>query len=320
MALHEPARLGEGSRERIDLSIIVPILNEAPTLEELADRLICTLHRLGKSYEVIFVDDGSTDDSAKLLKGLYELHPTIKVIRLNRNYGQHLAIFAGLERARGEIVVTLDGDLQNPPEEIPRLLEKIQEGYDVVCGQRTSRQDPLRRKVLSYLVSKLASRLVGVRMRDYGSMLRAYRRPVIDQLLCCQDRSMYIPALANTFAASATEIPVEHQRRTAGSSRYNFFGLLRLSADLVTGFSLLPIRLVSLVGTLLALLGMGGGLYIGLQSLRGTPQALPLALMALFLFVAGLQLLALGLIGEYVGRAYMEVQRRPRYGIQEVWE
>ncbi len=320
MALHEPARVGEGSRERIDLSVIVPILNEVATLEELAERLICTLHRLGKSYEVIFIDDGSTDDSAKLLKRLYELYPTVKVIRLNRNYGQHMAILAGLDRARGEIVVTLDGDLQNPPEEIPRLLEKIQEGYDVVCGQRTSRQDPLRRKVLSYLVGKLASRLVGVPMRDYGSMLRAYRRPVIDQLLRCRDRSMYIPALANALAASVTEIPVDHQRRAAGNSRYNFFGLLRLTADLVTGFSLWPIRIIGLVGTLLALLGMGVGLYIALLGLRGSPQTLVSVLTALLLFVAGLQLLALGLIGEYVGRTYMEVQQRPRYGIQEVWE
>jgi undecaprenyl-phosphate 4-deoxy-4-formamido-L-arabinose transferase len=320
MAVHEPARVGEGSRERIDLSVIVPILNEAATLEELVERLMWTMHRLGKSYEVIFVDDGSTDDSAKLLKRLYELYPAMKVVRLNRNYGQHMAILAGLDRARGEIVVTLDGDLQNPPEEIPRLLEKIQEGYDVVCGQRTARQDPLRRKVLSYLVGKLASRLVGVSMRDYGSMLRAYRRPVIDQLRRCQDRSMYIPALANAFAASVAEIPVDHQRRTAGTSRYNFFGLLRLTADLVTGFSLWPIRLVGLVGTLLALLGLGVGLYTGLLSLRESPQTLMAGLTALLLFVAGVQLLALGLIGEYVGRAYMEVRRHPRYGIQEVWE
>jgi len=320
MALHEPARVGEGSRERLDLSVIVPILNEAPTLDELADRLIRTLHRLGKSYEVIFVDDGSTDDSAKLLKRLYALHGTVKVIRLSRNHGQHMAIFAGLERARGEIVVTLDGDLQNPPEEIPRLLEKIQEGYDVVGGRRISRQDPLWRKIPSYLIGRLASRLVGVTMRDYGSMLRAYRRPVVDQLLCCQDQSAYIPALVNTFAASVAEIPVDHQRRAAGRSRYNVFGLLRLLADLVTGFSLLPIRLVSLAGTLLALLGSGAGLYFALQSWRGLPLTMAPVLMALLLLVGGLQLLALGLIGEYVGRTYMEVRQRPRYGIREIWE
>jgi undecaprenyl-phosphate 4-deoxy-4-formamido-L-arabinose transferase len=281
---------------------------------------MCTLHRLGKSHEVIFVDDGSTDDSAKLLKHLYELHPTIKVIRLNRNYGQHLAIFAGLERARGEVIVTLDGDLQNPPEEIPRLLEKIQEGYDVVCGHRASRQDPLRRKVASYLVGKLASRLVGVGMRDYGSMLRAYRRPVIDQLLRCQDRLLYIPALANAFAGSVAEIAVDHQRRAAGRSRYNLFGLLRLAADLITSFSLWPIRFVALLGALLGVLGLGVGLYSGLQRLQGLPQSLIWLLIALLLLVGGMQLLALGVIGEYVGRTYLEVQQRPRYAIQEIWE
>jgi undecaprenyl-phosphate 4-deoxy-4-formamido-L-arabinose transferase len=320
MALYEPARVGEGSRERIDLSVIVPILNEASTLEELVDRLVSTLHRVGKNYEVIFVDDGSTDDSAKLLKGLYELHSTIKVIRLNRNYGQHMAIFAGLERARGEIVVTLDGDLQNPPEEIPRLLEKIREGYDVVCGQRTSRQDSLRRRLLSSMASKLASRLVGVTMRDYGSMLRAYRRPVVDQLLRCQDRSMYIPALANTYAGSTAEIPVAHRRRAAGGSRYNLLGLLRLMADLATGLSLLPIRLIGLAGVLLTLLGLGCSLYVAWQSVQGLPQTMLSFLTALILLVAGLQLLALGLIGEYVGRACMEVRQHPRYVIQELWE
>jgi undecaprenyl-phosphate 4-deoxy-4-formamido-L-arabinose transferase len=320
MVVHESARVREGRWERLDLSVIVPILNEAPTLEELADRLVGTLQRVGKSSEVIFVDDGSTDDSAKLLKGLYELHPMIKVIRLNRNYGQHMAILAGLGRARGEVVVTLDGDLQNPPEEIPRLLEKIQEGYDVVCGQRISRQDPLRRKLLSSLASKLASRLVGVTMGDYGSMLRAYRRPVVEHVLRCQDHSMYIPALANSFAGSVAEIPVEHRRRAVGGSRYNLLGLLRLMADLVTGLSLLPIRLISLAGALLALLGVGFALYMALQSVQGLPQTMVLALMVLLLFVAGLQLLALGLIGEYIGRACMEVRQRPRYVIQELWE
>jgi undecaprenyl-phosphate 4-deoxy-4-formamido-L-arabinose transferase len=254
------------------------------------------------------------------LKGLYELHPTIKVIRLNRNYGQHMAILAGLERARGEVIVTLDGDLQNPPEEIPRLLEKIQEGYDVVCGQRSSRQDPLRRKLLSSVASKLASRLVGVTMGDYGSMLRAYRRPVVEHVLRCQDRSMYIPALANSFAGSIAEIPVEHRRRAVGGSRYNLIGLLRLMADLATGLSLLPIRLISLAGALLALLGVGFALYMALQSVQGLPQTMFSALMVLILFVAGLQLLALGLIGEYIGRACMEVRQRPRYVIQELWE
>lgn len=320
MAVHEPDRVGEGRRERLDLSVIVPIFNEAPTLEELTERLTTTLHRLGKSYEVIFVDDGSTDDSAKLLKSLYTRHPTVKVIRLNRNSGQHIAIFAALERACGEIIVTLDGDLQNPPEEIPRLLEKIHEGYDVVGGERRLRQDSLQRKISSFLISKLASRLVGVRMRDYGSMLRAYRRSVVEQLIRCQDRSMYLPALANALATSVVEIPVRHQRRIVGVSRYNLCGLLGLAADLVTGFSLLPIRLIGLAGALLAFIGAGCGLYTGLHSWPGAAPSLALVLTAVGFFVGGLQLLALGVIGEYVGRTCMDVRQRPRYGIKEIWE
>jgi undecaprenyl-phosphate 4-deoxy-4-formamido-L-arabinose transferase len=157
-------------------------------------------------------------------------------------------------------------------------------------------------------------------MRDYGSMLRAYRRPVIDQLLQCQDRSLYIPTLANVFAASVAEIPVVHQRRAAGKSKYNLLGLLRLLADLVTGFSLLPIRLVSLSGVIIAGMGSGLGVYVGVQSLRGFPQGMVWGLVSLILFVAGLQLLALGLVGEYIGRTCMEVRQRPRYSIQEIWQ
>jgi len=320
MAVREPSRVGEGRREPVDLSVIVPVLNEASTLEELAGRLLATLHRLGKSYEVIFVDDGSTDETAHLLKRLYELHSTVRVIRLNRNYGQHPAILAAFERAWGEVIVTLDGDLQNPPEEIPRLLEKIQEGYDVVGGWRASRQDSLARKIPSWFVGKLASRLVEVRLRDYGCMLRAYRRPVIEQLLRCQDHSMYIPALANSLAASVAEVAVAHHQRTAGRSRYDVMGLLGLAANLVMGFSLLPIRLIALTGALLTVLGSACGLYAGLQSWRGTSTPLSFVLIASVFFVGGLQLLALGVVGEYVGRAWQDIRRRPRYVVREIWE
>jgi undecaprenyl-phosphate 4-deoxy-4-formamido-L-arabinose transferase len=320
MAADQPNRVGEGSRERVEVSVIVPIWNEAPTLDELCERLCATMQRLRKSYEVIFVDDGSTDESASILKELYAQYAAVKVIRFNRNYGQHIAVFAGLERARGEIVVTLDGDLQNPPEEIPKLLEKIQEGYDVVGGQRLSRQDPLGRRLPSWLISRLASQVVGVDMRDYGSMLRAYRRSVVEQLLHCRDRTLYIPALANAFAASAAEVPVAHQRRASGRSKYNFFSLVRLSLDLLTGFSLLPMRLIGCTGAALTVLGLGLGLYFGWQTWRGALGELTPWLVAVILFVAGLQLLALGWLGEYVGRTAMEVRRRPRYGIQDIWE
>lgn len=320
MAVREPAEVGEGRREPVDLSVIVPLLNEASTLEELARRLLTTLKRLGKSYEVIFVDDGSTDETAQILKHLYDLHPTVRVIRLNRNYGQHLAVLAGFERAVGEIIVTLDGDLQNPPEEIPRLLDTMQEGYDVVGGQRASRQDSWGRKIPSWVTAKLASHVVGVTMRDYGSMLRAYRRPVVAQLLRCQDRSPYIPALANAFAVSVAEVSVAHHRRAAGKSRYHLLGLLRLAADLITDFSLLPIRLIGVAGVLFTVLGSVCGVYMAWQRWYGAWPSLSLVIVAMACVVGGLQLLALGVIGEYVGRACMEVRQRPRYVIREVWE
>jgi undecaprenyl-phosphate 4-deoxy-4-formamido-L-arabinose transferase len=278
------------------------------------------MQQLGKSYEVILVDDGSTDDSALMLKGLYVKYTTVRVVRLNRNYGQHIAVFAGFERARGEIVVTLDGDLQNPPEEIPKLLEKLQEGYDVVSGHRQSRHDSLARRLPSWLISRVASQAVGVRMRDYGSMLRAYRRSVIEQLLRCQDRTLYIPALANACAASVAEVPVLHQARVSGRSKYNILGLMRLSLDLLTGFSFLPIRLISWTGGLFMVLGIGAGLYCGLRTWRGALQEFAPWLGALLLLVTGLQLLALGLVGEYIGRAAMDVRQRPRYGVLDVWE
>lgn len=322
MALFEPGELGKGTKEgeRLDLSVIVPVFNEAPTLGELYERLRQTLDGFGKTYEVIFVDDGSTDGSAGILRDLYEKDSAVKVIRFNRNYGQHAAVFAGLERARGEIIVTLDGDLQNPPEEIPKLLAKVHEGYDVVGGRRMSRQDPLVRRILSFLISSIASRLVGVELKDYGSMLRAYRRQVVEQLLRCQETFTYIPALANAFAASVAEVPVSHQKRKAGRSKYTLLRLLRLNFDLVTGFSLLPIQLVSLIGLFTVLLGLGSGLYVGLRSLLGSSPGVFMGLLALFLFFIGLQLLAIGLLGEYIGRISMEVRRRPRYLIREVWE
>jgi undecaprenyl-phosphate 4-deoxy-4-formamido-L-arabinose transferase len=196
----------------------------------------------------------------------------------------------------------------------------MQDGYDVVSGQRPARQDPRHRRLLSWLAGKLASRLVGVRMDDYGSMLRAYRRSVVEHILRCQDRYMYIPALANRFAGSTVEIPVEHCRRAAGGSRYTLLGLLRLMADLATGLSLLPIRLISLTGALLAVLGVGCGLYSALHGGQGSAPNAVMWLMALMLLLSGLHLLALGVIGEYVGRTCMEVRQRPRYVIRELWE
>lgn len=305
----------------LDLSVVIPVHNEASTLEDLHHRLSQTLKSVGRSYEIIVVDDGSTDASAELLRLMHEHDRALRVVRLNRNYGQHAAVFAGLERARGAVVITMDGDLQNPPEEIPALLAKVDEGYDVVGGWREFRRDPLLRRAGSALINRLTSWIVGVPMRDYGCMLRAYRRSVVEQLLRCQEISSFIPALANRFAGRVTELPVAHHPRQAGRSRYGFFRLLRLCFDLLTGFSLLPIQMVSLSGVAIAIVGLAFALFLGIRRLVVGPEVEGVfTLFAILFFFVGLQILALGLIGEYVGRIYQEVRRRPRYVVREVWE
>ena len=304
-----------------DISVVIPVYNEEANLEPLYERLGAVMEDLGRPYEVLFIDDGSQDGSLEILCRLQEKHEAIRLIQLNRNYGQHAAVFAGFDHARGDVVVTLDADLQNPPEEIPRLLDKMAEGHDVVGGWRENRQDHAFRRLLSWIVNKITSRVVGVEMRDYGCMLRAYRREVVEVLRGCSEVSSFIPALANTFAASPTEIPVRHERRTNGRSKYSPFRLIRLNFDLMTGFSLLPIQVVSLSGIGIALLGLGFGGFLMLRRLLIGPEAKGLFTLFAILFVfVGIQILALGLIGEYIGRIYMEVRRRPRYVVQRIFE
>jgi undecaprenyl-phosphate 4-deoxy-4-formamido-L-arabinose transferase len=306
-------------RVRPELSIVIPVFNEAATLADLHQRLSRTLKDVGRAWEVIFVDDGSTDRSAETLRALHAQDPAVRVIRFNRNYGQHAAVFAGMERARGDVVVTLDADLQNPPEEIPVLLRRLEAGADVVGGARLSRHDPWFRRLASRLVNQATSAIVGVHMTDYGCMLRAYRRSVVDQIVACQEISRFIPALANTFAASVAEVPVAHAPRREGRSKYGVLRLLRLNMDLMTGFSLLPIQAVSLAGVLVAALGLGFAIFLGLRRLLVGPEVEGVfTLFAILFFFVGLQILALGLIGEYVGRIYQEVRRRPRYVVSEI--
>lgn len=300
------------------LSIVIPVFNEARTLVDLHQRLARTLKDLAQPYEIIFVDDGSTDGSRGTLRALHEQDRTVRVIRFNRNYGQHAAVLAGMEWARGEVVVTLDADLQNPPEEIPRLLERLAEGVEVVGGWRVGRHDSWFRRLASWMVNRATSAVVGVPMRDYGCMLRAYRRSVVDRIVACQEISRFIPALANAFAASVAEVPVRHAPRREGRSRYGLLRLLRLNFDLLTGFSLLPIQAVSLAGVVVAVLGLAFALLLGIRRLLVGPEVEGVfTLFAILFFFVGLQILALGLIGEYVGRIYQEVRRRPRYVISE---
>ncbi len=305
----------------LSLSVVIPVYNEERTLDALYGRLTPVLERTGRPYEVIFVDDGSADRSLDVLRRLHAADRAVRVIALNRNYGQHAAVFAGLDHARGDVIITLDADLQNPPEEIPRLLAAVEGGHDVVGGWRQNRQDPAIRRLLSRCMNRLTSLMVGVPMRDYGCMLRAYRREVVDVLRGCREISSFVPALANSFARSPVEVPVAHDSRANGRSNYGPFRLIRLALDLMTGFSLIPIQVVSLSGIGIALLGLGFGAFLLVRRLFVGPEVEGVFTLFAILFVfVGIQILALGLIGEYVGRIYLEVRRRPRYVVQTVYD
>jgi undecaprenyl-phosphate 4-deoxy-4-formamido-L-arabinose transferase len=275
---------------------------------------------LDRSVEVVYVDDGSRDRSLDVLTEIAQRDQRVTVVALARNVGQHAAILAGFAYARGDVVVTIDADLQNPPEEIPRLLAEIDAGYDAVGTRRDGRVDPFFRRAISATVSRLASLAVGVPMTDCGSMLRAYRRPVVDAVVQLADRALFIPALAAWVARRPTEIPIGHGPRVAGRSRYSPLRFMRLGFDLMTGFSLVPIQLVSLAGIGVSLLGTGFGLYLLVRRLVLGPESEGLFTLFAILFVfLGLLIFAVGLVGEYVGRIYAEVRRRPSYVVRAVY-
>jgi len=302
-----------------EISVVIPIFNEAENIAALHRRLAATLAQLGRSYEIWYVDDGSGDTSLEQLREVARQDPTVGVIELTRNFGQHAAVLAGVAAVRGDIVVTLDGDLQNPPEEIPRLVAKIDEGYEVVGGWREDRQDPFFRRAASDLINRLTSFTVGVRMNDYGCMLRAYRRSVVQQIVDCDERSSFIPALANSLAKRSAEIAVEHSDRWSGRSKYGLLKLMRLSFDLITGFSLLPIQMMSLAGIFVALAGIGFGAFLMVRRLFVGPESEGVFTLFAILFVfIGILILGVGLVGEYVGRIYLEVRRRPTYRIRAI--
>ncbi len=302
------------------VSIVVPVYNEAANLRALWSRLEPVMTGLGRPCETVFVDDGSADDSLAILRGFAAADARVRVVELARNFGQHSALLAGFRNCSGEIVVTLDADLQNPPEEIPKLVAAIDAGNDVVGGWREERQDRTYRRLASRLHNRVTSAIVGVPMHDYGCMLRAYRRHIVDTVVECDEKAAFVPALANTFAKRVAEIPVEHAERAAGESKYNLFSLAHLSLNLITGFSLLPMRALSLTGMGIFLLdAIFAALLMAHRVIYGPQQEGALwTLFAVLFFFVGLVFLALGLIGEYVGRIYIEVRRRPTYIVRAV--
>jgi undecaprenyl-phosphate 4-deoxy-4-formamido-L-arabinose transferase len=301
------------------ISVVIPVYNEEENLRELAERLMRTLTTMGKPFEIILVDDGSSDRSWDLLTELHDQYPqNLRALQFNRNFGQHQAIFAGFQAARGRVMITLDADLQNPPEEIPRLVAKIEEGYDTVGGWREHRRDSWFRRLPSHLVNVVMSRVTGTKLRDYGCMLRAYRREVIDSINQCHESSSFIPALANLYSHRVAEIPVGHVERERGQSKYSLIKLLRLNFDLMTGFSNFPIHVVGFTGVAIAFLGLLFGLFLFIRRLFVGPEVGGIFTLFAILFIfVGLNTLGLALIGEYVGRIYREVRGRPRYVIRQ---
>jgi undecaprenyl-phosphate 4-deoxy-4-formamido-L-arabinose transferase len=310
------------SEKKLDLSLVIPVFNEAENIEELLQRCLEVCKQTHCSFEIILVDDGSMDGSTEMIrKAAKENSSQVVGVLLNRNYGQHAAVIAGLTESKGDITITLDADLQNPPEEIPKLLTEIETGVDVVGTIRTNRRDSFFRKFFSGLVNSMVRQATGVMMHDYGCMLRAYRRPIVDAILQCQERSTFIPILANSFARTTGEISVHHDARSRGDSKYSFLKLISLQFDLLTSMSTFPLRLLSFIGTIIALSGMAFGFFLlAMRFLMGAAWAAEgvFTLFAVLFVFIGAQFVGLGLLGEYIGRIYQDVRARPRYFVQEV--
>ncbi len=306
----------------IELSVVIPVFNEEAGLAALFARLYPALDALRIAYEVIFINDGSRDGSAALLREQFQRRPEVtRVILFNGNFGQHMAIMAGFERVRGGRIVTLDADLQNPPEEIGRLLKQMDEGHDYVGSIRRLRRDSPFRRIASKVMNRVRERITRIRMTDQGCMLRAYSRAIIDAINSCREMSTYIPALAYTFAQNPVEIEVEHEERATGESKYSLYQLIRLNFDLVTAFSLVPLQLFSLAGMLISLVSVLFVGYLAVRRLLIGPEAEGVfTLFGIVFFLLGIALFGIGLLGEYVGRISQQVRARPRYLIQAVLE
>nr|WP_202424042.1 glycosyltransferase [Duganella lactea] len=303
-----------------EISVVIPVYNEQAGLPTLFARLYPALDKLGAPYEIVFVNDGSRDNSVSILAEQFRVRPDVtRVVLFNGNYGQHMAILAGFEAARGEIMVTLDADLQNPPEEIGNLVAKMREGYDYVGSIRRKRQDSAWRTYASKAMNRLRERITNIKITDQGNMLRAYGRNVVDLMNQCCEVNTFVPALAYRFARNPTEIVVEHEERAAGESKYSLYSLIRLNFDLVTGFSLIPLQFYSMLGmamsffsAIMVVLLLTRRLFVGVEA-DGV-----FTLFAIAFFFMGVILFGIGLLGEYVGRIFQQVRARPRYVVQTI--
>jgi glycosyltransferase involved in cell wall biosynthesis len=311
----------------VELSVIVPIRNEAPGLVELHRELTDTLERWGRSYEILAIDDGSTDESFAVLTKLHAMDPRLRVIRFRRNFGQTAAFSAGFEHARGRIIVTSDGDLQNDPRDIPAMIARLESGYDIVCGWRKNRQDAfVSRTMPSMLANRLISWATGVPLHDYGCSLKAFKADVVKPLRLYGEMHRFIPAIASEQGVAIDEVVVNHRSRRHGSSNYGISRTIRVILDLLTvkfllSYSTRPLQIFGLIGFAMALLGVVAGGWLTYVKFVGPGQAIgdrPLLLLSILLIFTGVQLVTLGLLAEMQARTYHESQKKPTYVIREV--
>ncbi|MBM3213050.1 glycosyltransferase family 2 protein [Candidatus Poribacteria bacterium] len=314
----------------LDLSIVLPILNEEKNLEELHSRLATTLDKLSLNYEIIAVDDGSTDNSFQILKQISERDSRLKVIRFRRNFGQTAALSAGFHYSKAPVIITLDADLQNDPDDIPRLLDKLNEGYDVVSGWRADRKDKfITRRIPSILANKLIVKLTDVNIHDFGCTLKAYRKEVTDNINLYGEMHRFIPALAKWVGAEITEIKVKHHPRKHGKSKYGISRTTRVILDLITvkfllSFSTKPIQIFGLIGLGSGFLGFLICLYLSIGKIFFPSEAtsltrrMPMLMLGILLILVGVQFITMGLLGEIMVRTYHESQKKPIYVIKEI--
>ena len=305
----------------IELSLVIPVYNEEENLKELIARTTAACDKLDCTTEIILVDDGSADRSMEMIIEASQKDPRIVGVILTSNFGQHAAVTAGFQTSRGKYVVTLDADLQNPPEEIYKLLEKLRGGYDVVGSIRENRQDTLFRKVGSKMVNLMVRKLCnGKTMTDYGCMLRGYSRNVVDAVLLCHENGKFIPMLAMTYARKSVEVHVKHAERAAGESKYSVMKLIALQYDLLTGTSTFPLRLLTFFGFAIGGIGVLFGLYVFIRSQLDKDWGFggTFALFAVVFVLMGMQFASMGLLGEYIGKIHLNSRARPQFFIESI--
>lgn len=316
------------SVQKLDLSVVVPIYNEVENVKRLTEAILSVLYKINRSFEVILVDDGSTDGTVEILKTISKEIPEVKTIRFRRNFGQTAAMAAGFDYAKGKVIITLDGDLQNDPADIPKLLEKMEEGYDVVSGWRKNRQDDfVSRKLPSMIANRLISKLTGTKLHDYGCSLKAYSAEIAKDINLYGEMHRFIPALANIEGAKVIEIPVNHYPRQFGKSKYNILRTFKVILDLMTvvfqrKFMTRPLHMFGRVGLASFFAGFLISSFLAFEKIvyHIKLSDRPLLLLGVLLILTGVQLISTGIIAEIQIRTYFESQNKTIYRVKEIYD